>query len=141
MRLFFLATNNEINFDLLDLLKILKDVFKTDDFEFELFDYEYNGVNFDWRNINQNIINFLEEENKDIKLIINYTDFLKFAEFINQTEKGSFKVVLPARNISLEVNVYDSYFWNISSNNEKALFRLSDHNKLISFKRRIEVAE
>lgn len=136
--LFFSTTNKEIDFDLLDLLRILVSVFKTDDLKIQLFDYEYNGVKSDWRNINQSIINFLEKEDKSNGLAIGYMDFLKFAKFIQYTENGSFHIFLPSKNINLKINVFDSYFWNISSNDKETLDDLLNHNILAGFNVKIE---
>lgn len=137
MTVFFSTTNSKKDFDLVDLLQVLESVFKTNDFEFELINYEYSSVNFDYREVNKDIITFLRRKD-DGKLKINYVDFLKFSQFVGQTEDGYFKVLIVPKNISLKISVYDCFFWDIASNNEKAIIELSNHPEIIKFNREIE---
>ena len=128
MNLFLENVNNNCQFDLVDLLKIIEIEFANDIIEIDFFDYEYNGVKGDWKEINSKIFDVKTNEHiESVKL--DFFDFKKFAEFIEMTEDGSFDIILKNSKSIFKVSVYDSYFWNISNENKKHLMQLLDKLK------------
>lgn len=128
MKLYFIITKKEINFDLKDFLDIIVELFEDDSVSFELYEYNYNGVKGDWRSINQNIISHLGSDNNK-PLTVSLTDFIEFSKFIGQTEDCNFTVY--SKNFSIKVEAYDSYCWDLSSDNEEIIFKIN--NRLLKY--------
>ncbi|WP_348746077.1 hypothetical protein [Tenacibaculum sp. 190524A02b] len=139
MKLFFSTASLKSDFELIDLTYIFSKVFKDDNLIFKIYQYEYNGVKDNWKNINPRIIDFLENENSEY-IRVEYNDFIKFAKFINQTENGFFIVSNILKNLDLEVEVFDSYFWSISSKNKDILKEIMRDERIINFNPELENA-
>ena len=132
MNLFLSTSFSEIYFDLIDLIEILEDLLGSKNIMFHLFDYEYNGVKDNSKSVNQDIIAFLDKHSKD-SIKINLEDFKSFAKCIEQTENGSFQVLSNKEEIILDINVYDSFYWNMASEDVKILNSILNHSTISCF--------
>lgn len=129
MNLYISTENANSDFELLDFLHLLNEIIDIESSVFRVLSYEYNNVKGDWRKVRKELLDYLGNENSE-GILISYQEFYVFASFIGQTIEGHFQLISKSREYTINFEVFDSIFWNLSTDNIE-IFNLLTKNKKI----------
>jgi hypothetical protein len=110
MKLVIKALKGKMMFELRDLLKVISECIHFSHIKFILYEYEFNGIN-ESKKVNNEIIEYLSNRGKE-GIQITFEDLSNFSEYIYQSIDGKLEII--SSKIKVEIEIIDSYVWEIS---------------------------